>query len=515
METAWLKEFHEKNQRKVRVLHIGNIANNAYYISKFLNDLGFHSDVFGYENYHIMASPEWEEAEFTRLPKDQFFPDWWNLDIGNYERPRWFVQGPWETCIQYLQARLENNSGLENRLWEDLAAARKRAFDLRVVFQVARVVREILPEPYSTIGKNFLYKILNFSGHKHRDKNQSRSSDPDLSDNQLIKYLIEEYSRHLENGQTPLSFSDIELYLTKSKSLSNLMSSYDVVQVYGTDAIYALLSGFRPYVAFEHGTLRDSPEVSWAYKGPFYPNASGKLTALAYKLADHVLITNADAIESVRRLGIKNFSPIGHPFDENGWPNDADYTREIRSKFTAKYLLLCPIRHDWIDKGVDKHIRMLPALRQAIGEDFKVLFMPWGKEIDRSKELIRKLNCQDNVDWVGPFGRVWFRRWLTAVDVVLDQMTYESFGGITPQALACGVPVIVQYSDQKSSWMFGESPPLLKAETEDDIVRQVKIALKPNFKQNFGPIARNWVKKNHSSTTTIEELLRIYSKLIS
>jgi len=110
MDISWLTDFEKRMGRPLRILHIGNIANNAYYNSKFLNDIGIRSDVFCHENYHIMSSPEWEEAELNTLPKNQYFPDWWNLGINDFERQRWFAQGPWklhEKLAAWLMSRIQ------------------------------------------------------------------------------------------------------------------------------------------------------------------------------------------------------------------------------------------------------------------------------------------------------------------------------------------------------------------------------------------------------------------------
>ena len=55
----WLSDFREAEGRAPRVLHIGNIANNAYLNAKILNRRGFECDVICYDYYHIMGCPEW------------------------------------------------------------------------------------------------------------------------------------------------------------------------------------------------------------------------------------------------------------------------------------------------------------------------------------------------------------------------------------------------------------------------------------------------------------------------
>jgi hypothetical protein len=73
---AWVGEFIEKFGRPPRVLHIGNVANNAYSNAKFFRRAGIDADVLCNDFYHIMGCPEWEDADFEAEFINQFFPDW-------------------------------------------------------------------------------------------------------------------------------------------------------------------------------------------------------------------------------------------------------------------------------------------------------------------------------------------------------------------------------------------------------------------------------------------------------
>jgi hypothetical protein len=97
-------EFRRQRGRPLRVLHIGNIANNAYNNAKLQRRVGIEADVVCYGYYHVMGCPEWEDAAFEG-EVDEFYPDWQSVDLKGFKRPRWFVQGPIDGCIAYLSAR--------------------------------------------------------------------------------------------------------------------------------------------------------------------------------------------------------------------------------------------------------------------------------------------------------------------------------------------------------------------------------------------------------------------------
>ncbi|MGY3488963.1 glycosyltransferase involved in cell wall biosynthesis [Bradyrhizobium sp. USDA 4011] len=102
-------DFRRRMGRPLRVLHIGNIANNAYNNARIQRKYGIEADVLCYNYYHIMGCPEWEDGALqegsSALGEDHFRPDWWATSLKGWKRPRWFVQGPSALCIDYLRAR--------------------------------------------------------------------------------------------------------------------------------------------------------------------------------------------------------------------------------------------------------------------------------------------------------------------------------------------------------------------------------------------------------------------------
>jgi glycosyltransferase involved in cell wall biosynthesis len=109
-----IAELQAKLGRPLRVLHIGNIANNAYNNARIQRRFGIHSDVICYDYYHVMSCPEWEDGSFTGTAEGNF-PDWFATSLAGWSRPDWFVQGPVDLCLQYLRAR-QLNMRLTSRL---------------------------------------------------------------------------------------------------------------------------------------------------------------------------------------------------------------------------------------------------------------------------------------------------------------------------------------------------------------------------------------------------------------
>ena len=103
-DLSFIEQFRKTNGRPLRVLHIGNIANNAYNNAKIQRSYGIEADVLCYDYYHIMGTPEWEDGDVAGAV-DPSLPDWWSTNLRGLKRPDWFVQGPAPLCIKYLVAR--------------------------------------------------------------------------------------------------------------------------------------------------------------------------------------------------------------------------------------------------------------------------------------------------------------------------------------------------------------------------------------------------------------------------
>ena len=304
-----------------------------------------------------------------------------------------------------------------------------------------------------------------------------------------------------------LSLSDFAPYLKIGVPLERLFEKYDIIQGYATDPILPLICNKRPFVAFEHGTLRDFIRED---------NPLHRLTALAYRKADHVFITNGDCLEHARWLGCKNATAMLHPVDvEQHRKRDEAAVADLRRKYRGDVLLFCPIRHDWSVKGTDVHIRALPEIRKRVAGKVVLVLAPWGLQIEDSRRLVRSLACDSSVAWLErPLCRSELILHMQAADVVLDQMTLPHFGATAPQALAAGTPVIMSYREASTAWIVDEPAPILKAFSPDDVTSAVVTALDPKWRAEFENRARAWVDTHHHTDRMVRDHLAVYRRLL-
>ncbi|MDA1280824.1 MAG: hypothetical protein O3B95_12450, partial [Chloroflexi bacterium] len=377
----WFADYSDRHGRPPRILHIGNIANNAYLNAHLLNEAGYDCDVLCYDYYHIMACPEWEDADFVGTIDSQNHPDWRTVDLKGFRRPRWFAQGPFDLAVLYLIARRNDRPLVTWMLWQILCALtrlpyyrpgglfnpvaacfwRACGFLLRCVYVGARINPEVRPTPkrqdrlsrattlvdrLAIRTANYLISIVKIlllplwclnllvertittvvfcsapmwhvrwwrywtAGLRERIASIVRKTPVDPNSQEKRRSadeLIECFRGLFPDRNDALDVTDFEVHKAMHPLLKELLPRYDIVQGYGTDPVLPMLVGKRPYIAFEHGTIRQIP---------FEDSSIGRLSALAYRLATGVVITNCDNRTAADRLGIENYRFVPHPIRE-------------------------------------------------------------------------------------------------------------------------------------------------------------------------------------------------------
>ena len=457
-------------ERPLRILHVGNVANNAYLNAKLLNAAGLDCDVLSYAHYHIMGCPEWEDSDFSGTV-DESRPDWRAVDLKGYARPRWFAQGPFGDAVSYLEARRRGSPSAEQR-WNRLEFRRELITAGR--WRWLRRLRRVLTKPSAAIGS---------------------PAAPGSAEDELGAY-----ARHRD---------------WSVEAVTRLFGHYDVIHAYGAEPVLALAARVRPYVAFEHGTLRSLP---------FEPSIEGRLTAIAYQRADAVIITNADNRAAVQRLGINNFRFVPHPINET--PPDRGAVELLRADLTtrlnADFLVFHPSRHHWgpernphLEKGNDRLIEGLARLFDD-RPGAAAVFVKWGATLDATQSLLRERGIAERIHWIDPVPGPALARYMAAADVVADQFYLGAFGAITPRALSLGVPAILHLNNAAHQWAFAETPPVVNASAQDEITEALRRGYDDrSWLTDLGRRGRIWYERFHSNDVVRRALMEAYRMVVS
>ena len=540
----WLAKFAATQGRPLRILHISNIANNAYNNAKLLNQCMTINHVIAANDKYAMGCPEWEDADFEDDIDDMWNPSWLAINLKGFERPEWFVQGSYEHCCDHLQSlcELENNR-LHKEKNKRIIATIKLSIKWfkRYMKFVASSLKQKIKYFLNTIdmyfGSNTLNKVAS-SYRKIRSRaesvqNKDSQSDEILSidnsnyfvvekkkanapfgqwsrDEQLVKIFSSEFPKR----EDKLTEKDFINYYFSRPYMSKLMDCYDIVIGYATEGTYPLMSS-RPYVAFEHGTIRDIP---------YEKDTQGRLCSLAYRMANHVFVTNFDCLESAKFLAQGKFTLINHPYDEDHGENIEsvdNLKRDINLKLDSEFLFFFPTRHDWVegtgyaDKANDIFLRAFCRLRQN-GYRVGLVCCEWGGNVNDSKSLLNDLGCGRHVMWVKPMPVVRFERMAKAADLVVDQFKLGAFGGVMFKAMCVGAAVMTYLDVARVRRQYQIEPPVINCKTEEEIyTNAIKLISSPQMLLKSKAESRAWIKEFHGKTSLVNAEIAVFRQILS
>lgn len=530
----WLTRFEQSRGRPLRVLHIGNVANNAYLNAKILTARGIDCDVVCADYYHIMACPEWEDADFRGMIRDQFFPDWEAVDLRGFRRPRWFAQGPMKTCIDYLLARRRNRRIASALYWTFLRARRWYACSWRLRGLRGAVERVRASAPARLVGRIrrgmvwsaqaagvVMRQGLHRRIRRHREIGNAAATTPgslrtNVTFDRQVENLIAAFAGHFPDRVDRLTAADLVRNRLAASWWERLLPHYDVVIGYAIEGKWPLLAGVRPYFAYEHGTIRNIP---------FENNEQGRICAITYRAADGVFITNCDNIRSAERLGLENYRFIPHPVNEDlgGDRQAAERLRaELLSGLAADFVVFHPPRQHWEprrhpdwEKGNDVFLRGFARFVREVNPRAGAVLVEWGRTIQASKDLLASLGVADRVLWVPPQPNVAMIRYVQACDLLADQFFLGAFGSTMPKALLHGCPAMLYLDEDRHRWCFPEMPPVINARTPEEVFEGLaRLYRDPAYAQDLVRRGRAWYAKYHSNEVIAATFLQAFREAL-
>ncbi len=541
----WVKRFEAKKGRRPRVLHIGNIANNAYNNAKIQRKRGIHADVLSFDYYHIVSCPEWEDGNFSGHYGDDFMPDWWAAKLDKQVRPKWFAQGPLDASIRYLLAHT-NQSPSRHWLWLWLTFERwllcnrspKRdqwmerlhrwtGIEIKYVYSPANaaVSHWLAPKALAWSEKP-LVRAFGLGGMLRRAarrlKHTARTANVQDDRARHMTAMKKRYPKVAQKAAECLASigrSDVleppeGLYIYwQHPYLRLLFSKYDVIQCYATYAAMPLMAGWPEYLAYEHGTIRSIP---------FQLTDEGRLCLTSFRAAEAVMVTNTDNLEATEKMGIdpQRVIPLPHAFDSDKLLKfQHDNPPPYRAR-DGKVEFLTPTRQHWVDqdpgwaKGNDRVFRAIKRLKDD-GLNFVLKAVEWGNDLEASKAMIRELGIEDRVMWVPVMRKKDLWTSYLACDAVIDQFLVAAFSGVTFESMILGKPVIAALNNDEMLAYFGSAPPVMNSVTEDDIYAAMKSIITDRTEsQALGQRSQNWMKRYHSADRIVAMQTQCYASLV-
>jgi len=526
----------------MKVLHVTNIAQNAYINALILNARGHDCDVLAIDLYHVACSPEWYELldadiDSAKLGSDSFFPDFYALGQAMPRIGDWVAHGPSYIALRYLTLKRQGDP-LAYTALSTLAYLRFKATMQRTTvpstvampdqeFEAHLAGYDLQPYLRRRIATGRMAERY-FEWIRGRLSLQLPTESvnalaPPLPDGMLDYYFaadptlegvvrglrarglsralglefegaLMEYA-HLERHG--FEVAEIAPYCTFGRVWRELASLYDVCIFYADSSVFAFAAGIEGYSALEHGTIRSIP---------FEPTAHGRLVAKAFLNARRVFLTNTDYATASPRL---EFTPeqrvyFPHPFNEA--PVLAFRQSYLRKRDLDRIVFFCPARQEWRSgdpksaKGNDRYFRAGKLLLDRGRTNFAFHCIDWGVDREASHALVADLGLLDHVGWspMMPKGKLWS----ATLDshAVIDQFQISGFSATCIETLALGCRLIARDDGINNSVFFEEPPPILAAASAEEIAAwMIAVMDDPDDRAGLGDKGSAWVQKYHSA----------------
>jgi len=496
-------------ERQYKVLHIGNIANNAYLNAKLLLKRGVKSDVICADYYHIMGTPEWEDAIFDFEGIDHFNPDWKKINLQGFERPSWFHSG----TLGQILAELAGNAAIPEqkmgRLSRIIGTAHSHAFGGTLELLLTDAWTKIFGSKQKNL-VNFLTRVsvpvlhLMCRVHFYAESILKKNGGDRFA---KIRATLDAINRRTK---TDLRRSESVPYFFHQNLWGQVFQKYDAVIGYSIDGIYPLICD-RKYIAFEHGTIR---------KIPFVDDALGRICKTVYKAASKVIITNCDNIKAAQRLQLKDYRFIPHPINED--IQDVQLSpRYTESLYGKEFVVFHPARHHWDkhrdpswEKGNDKIIAGFAKFKKKTGINAVLVLTEWGLTIEQSRRLIKKLDIEDSVIWIPVLPNQHMIEMIRLSHVVADQIGVGAFGSLAAKSLMCGKATLCHIDPEPHRACFDVVPPLISVESHFDVAdRLEQLSNDPVYRARIENESREWYVQHHSNDLIAERLIGLIKEM--
>lgn len=303
--------------------------------------------------------------------------------------------------------------------------------------------------------------------------------------------------------------------------LAKRLMGYDLLQIHTGSLAYFRLTHHlfieqrrRPYLAMATGS--DLREVA-----AIQQDAEGERMRTFFRNAGKTFVYNLDLFPVAQKLGI---SPLGFfPFTLD----TAKYTPrpQVPRPPTLEGKLLCFMmsRLDFgqlpgggTRVGAKANHRFFEALARFVktNPQTHAIVLDRGEDRAAARRLVTALGLETFVTFKSPMTELDRIEHLQMADVVIDQFDLGSLGLGGLEAMSTGKSLITNLDVPLATALYGETPPLQQAKSDQDILAGLEKLADPEIRQALGQKAREWVLRHHAEEVTMPRLIQTYQDIL-
>ena len=165
-------------------------------------------------------------------------------------------------------------------------------------------------------------------------------------------------------------------------------------------------------------------------------------------------------------------------------------------------------------KGVDILLKAIPIIKEKI-PNIQLFIGGLGPQENELKKLVKDLNIEKNVKFLGFISGGDKYSWYESVDVCVFPSRYDSGPVVLPEAMACGKPIIASNVGGISFMVEnGKNGLLFKSENVEDLADKIVTVLKDEkLREKMGDAGREKVKE-FTWERIAEQTVEVYREIL-
>jgi len=438
----------------MKIALIGNMNNNNFALMRFFIDLGHESHLFLFSNEGI------DESEHFNWENDTYVPEKWKKFIHRTPLINGHIQLFSNCFFSFLFFSVIHKFfsllNLKGKSWLNPGK-----------YRPSKYLEHTFKEYDVTIGSGILPAL--FSNNK-----------------QIQLDLFYPYSLDIEFLLSPASTTNLHSKNFFSFIIRPIIDLVKLKQIEGLKKTNILINSTLSNKAFEAFNLKyfnlQVPLFYW--KENFKIISDGKIEK---NIIEQIKECDFSILMSSRQFWMPP------KIDDKSW---------IKSQSKNNHYLI---------KAFFNFRKRFPELKS------KIFLLDYGKDVDKTKDLIRKIGIEDHIVWINKLPRKTLVSILSYVDISVGEF-YQSesiWGGTAIEALALGKPFINGFIFNKLTFEkdYGfPPPPFIVANSVSEIEEQiVKLYSCKNYYQQVSYYSKKWFRENHGIVLA-EKWLEIIKK---
>lgn len=328
-----------------------------------------------------------------------------------------------------------------------------------------------------------------------------------LNSGNIEGVMVHNFSFNVKELKNESPFKKIK-YITAIGEIKKLIKEIqpDILHAHYASSygLIGSLLNYHPYVISVWGTdIYDFPN------GGIIQN---KIIKHNLKNADYIFSTSKDMARETNKYTDKKvyITPFGVDMEffkpkENLKSKDNSFIIGTIKTLEKKYGI------DYLIKGFKIVKDKNPNLH------LKLKIAGSGSQLDNLKELVKELNLQDSVEFLGRIPLNEVSNVFNSFDIAVFPSLRESFGVAAVEAQACGIPVIVTSVGGHPEVVINDKTGII---VESENSRQISDAIlkllnDENLRKSMSIEGRNYIKENYEINLNFNAIEDIYKEILN